>query len=360
MRSKILAVTCIAVLTASGAWAEEGSIELDRIVVTPGRMEGQLADVPGNVKVITGAEIQRSNAKTIPELLNRQGAVIVRDYIGNGKTTNADIRGFGESGMSNVLVLIDGRRVNNIDLSGTDWTQIPISAVEKIEIIRGAASVLYGDNASGGVVNIITKEPSEKRFQIKPGALAGSYNTYGENIEASFNAGKLSGFALFDQYRTDGYRVNSDLIRNDINGKAVFRINDNIKTRFSFGNHEDEYGLPGALLDAELFPKGRRGTTSPNDVASSRDYFTELGLETDLNALGKLEFTGARRKRDTSANFSANSWMTDRDTITYTAGAKYLLDKEISGHKNKAIFGLDYFDAEQDVVDGTTAPDKLT
>lgn len=360
---KISAIVGVLLLTLSELCrAEDSSVDLEKIVVTPGRSYVDVSNTAGNVSVITEHQIDNSKAKTIPELLNGQGSVIIRDYIGNGKTTNVDIRGFGEAGMSNVLVLIDGRRVNNIDLSGTDWTQIPISMVKKIEIFRGSASVLYGDNASGGVINIITKEPTSKEYALKTSLLTGSYETYAEKTEISFNKGELSVLGLFEQYRTDGYRINSDLLKNDFNGKIAYLINDNLKARFGFGNHEDKYGLPGGLLDIQLNTSGRRSSVTPDDFARTRDYFVDFGIDGDLNQWGRVEFDLARRKRDTFFNQVKYSWMTNRDTIVYTVNSKYLLDKEVFGKKNKLIAGVDYFDAEQDVNDGSYAgnQDELT
>ncbi|MFH0913158.1 MAG: TonB-dependent receptor [Candidatus Omnitrophota bacterium] len=342
------------------SWPED--VSLEKIVITPNRTQEELSRSPGNISVITKGQIERSKAKTIPELLNNQGSVIMRDYIGNGKTTNADIRGFGETGASNVLVLVDGRRVNNIDLSGTDWIQIPISMVEKIEILRGAGSVLYGDNASGGVINIITKKPALKEYELKSGLLAGSYGTYAEKMEFSFDKGSFSGLGLFEQYRTDGYRINSDLLRNDINGKLLYSLNDNLKTKVTFGNHTDKYGLPGGLLDRELNTRDRRASVTPDDFARSRDYFVDFGIEGDSIELGKVEFDLARRKRDTLFNYVKNTWHSERDTITYTMNSKYSLDNDILGKKNKIIAGIDYLDAEQDIDDGGYSGnhDKLT
>lgn len=341
---------------------DNNSVNLEPLVITPGRSQETINNSPANIAILTGAQIERSKAKSIPELLNMQGSVMMRDYIGNGKSTDADIHGYGETGLSNVLVLIDGRRVNNIDLSGTDWIQIPVSTVERIEILKGAGTVLYGDNATGGVVNIITKEPSKKDREFKMGLTIGSYETYSENGEFSVKKGPFSVLGNFEQYRTDGYRINSDLIRNDFNGKMIYSLTDNTKAKFTFADHTDKYGLPGALTDIRLNTRNRRASVTPDDFARTRDVYFDLGLEQNMDASGNLEFATSKRKRDTFSNFVGSGWMTERDTKTYATNLKYLLDNKLFGHKNKLISGIDYFDAEQDVVDGGIAgnPDKLT
>ncbi|HPM42901.1 MAG TPA: TonB-dependent receptor plug domain-containing protein, partial [Candidatus Omnitrophota bacterium] len=158
-----------AAICATNAIAEEqsqASQRLDPIVVTaarvPQRPSGSLFGTTilqssKSVDVITQEDIKRSPARTVPELLKGRVGVCVKEYTGNGKTAQVDIRGFGETAPSNVLVLIDGRRANQNDISGTDWLQIDVDSVERIEIVRGPQSVLYGDNAVGGVINIITK-----------------------------------------------------------------------------------------------------------------------------------------------------------------------------------------------------------
>ncbi len=117
--------------------------------------------------------------------------MVVRDVYGTGKTASVDIRGFGETGALNTFVLVDGRRVNEIDLSGVDWTQIPLDQMERIEIVRGSGSVLYGDNAVGGVINIITKKP-EKPFSAKAEVVGGSYGYHKESGSVGGKWGPLS------------------------------------------------------------------------------------------------------------------------------------------------------------------------
>jgi iron complex outermembrane receptor protein len=130
--------------------AQEKEVTLEEVVVTATRDTQEIRKIPANVTVITKDEIEQSNSKTVVDLLRNEADVVVRDFYGNGKTASVDIRGFGETGTLNTLVLIDGRRVNEIDLSGVDWSQISLDQVERIEIVRGSGTVLYGDNAIEG------------------------------------------------------------------------------------------------------------------------------------------------------------------------------------------------------------------
>ncbi len=139
---------------------DEPSIStMEEVVVTATRQEEKIAFVPANVNVITENDIKNSTAHNIPDLLRTQVGIHVNDVTGNKRSFTVDLRGFGETAALNTLVLVDGRRINQADLSGTDWTLIPIDRIKRIETIRGGrGSVLYGDNAAGGVINIITKE----------------------------------------------------------------------------------------------------------------------------------------------------------------------------------------------------------
>src|SRR3990172_6389395 len=146
-----LLITCL----STKSFAQEKVETLPQIVVTATRYKEEYNFIPLNVTIITEEDIENSTAQFIPDLLRTQADIKVSDIAGNRRSYNVDIRGFGETGVLNTLVLIDGRRVNQVDLSGTDWTQIPLDRVKRIEVIRGGrGSVLYGDNAAGGVINI--------------------------------------------------------------------------------------------------------------------------------------------------------------------------------------------------------------
>ena len=358
---KVILVPALLAVCAIARTVPAQEVALDKIVVTPNRNLQDESKVSGNVSVISSNQIQASEAKNIPELLNTQSGVMMRDYIGNGKTTNVDIRGFGEEGFANVLVLVDGRRVNNIDTTGVDWTQIPISMVERIEIERGTGSVLYGDNATGGVINIITKNPSTKPVVFNAGVLAGSYGTYKENTQVSFKKDRLSLLGSFEHYDSDGYRINSRLHRNDINGKLCYDITPTLTSFLSFGNHRDRYGLPNALRDIELNNLGPQASVTPDNFATTGDDFIDMGIAQDFDEFGKFEISVARRKRDTFADLVDNQWLTERNTDTHSANAKYTLENKLKEHDNILTSGFDFSDARQKITDGSASgnPDEI-
>ncbi|MGE5197418.1 MAG: TonB-dependent receptor, partial [Deltaproteobacteria bacterium] len=270
------------------AYAQEEEMTLEKIVVTSTRSTESIKNAPNDITVITEADIEMDKDKTIPDILREKAGIMVKEYsAGNAKQANIDIRGFGETGLSNVLVMVDGRRVTQIDLSGTDWAQIPLADVERIEVIRGAASVFYGDNASGGVINIITRE-GRRKPSLEITSETGSYSSYDNRLQYSGAYDNFNYYSLARHYESKGYRANNAIKTNDFDVKLGYKPLDAFKAKLSMGYHQDEYGLPGALNDAQINSLGRRASVKPFDNAKSMDYFGNLMLENDLEEKGKF------------------------------------------------------------------------
>jgi iron complex outermembrane recepter protein len=327
---------------------EPEEVTLDEVVVTATRDVEEVRKVPANVTVITREEIVNSTAQTITDVMRDEVGVVVRDIYGTGKTASVDVRGFGETAPLNTLVLVDGRRVNEIDLSGVDWSQIPLDQVERIEIVRGAGSVLYGDNAAGGVINIITKRPM-KTFSATAEVAGGSYGYYKGSGSVSGKWGPLSAILNGGASGTDGYRDNGFLKARNVGGKIVYDLTDSISFDFSGNFHRDDAGLPSGLTKEEIREFGRRATLHPDDHAETDDGYGSLGFKAKLWDFGRIEAELSYRNRDVADSFISYDFSDKRDLTTWGFTPHYILDTSIWGHRNKLTLGVDLYKSELNV-----------
>jgi iron complex outermembrane receptor protein len=336
----------------SAAGAEE-KITVGEVVVTATRHEEQATDVPASVTVISEKDIKNSTAQNIPELLRSAVGVHVNDITGNGRAYTVDLRGFGETAALNTLVLVDGRRINAADLSGVDWMDIPLERVSRVEIIRGGrGSVLYGDNATGGVINIITKEGAgglNGGFDLA----AGSYGTLKSNAYAG---GSLKDFVLQlsgNYLWSDGYRDNSKTDSKDLGVNASYYVRDFMRIGFSSGYHKDLTGLPGALKESD-FAAGASRTDSkfPNDFAETKDYYFALTPEVYFLGENVLKLDTSFRKRDFSS-FSSGDWgnfLGKSGIETTSFSPQVVLKQNFAGIRNTLTAGIDYHKTDNDIV----------
>ena len=163
--------------------------------------------------VITAEDIARSPATTLQDVLSREAGIQIEHAGGNnGATTSVDLRGFGATASSNSLFLLNGRRLNDIDLQGVDFSSIPKDSIERIEITRGnSGAVLYGDGAVGGVINIVTKTGiiDADRERVEAVLAHSSLRRPDASAAVIERAMVASGFG--NAINSDGYRVNNAL-----------------------------------------------------------------------------------------------------------------------------------------------------
>lgn len=295
--------------------------ELEEIVVTAKKGFGsEIKRIPANITIIGPEEIESSNARTVPDLLQGQMGVSIRDWLGNGKTVNLDMRGFGEMSSSNCLVLIDGRRVNTIDMGNVDWSQISLSQVDRIEVVRGSGAVLYGDNASGGVINIITKkggyEPQAKIAvsMSTPSGVNTSIDIKGnkDNFNYDINAGYSFG---------SGFRENNNVSAYDLGGRVTGYPLTWISVDVSAGFHGDEAGMPGPVNATQWRAGQYAESNTPYDAVRTNDRYARIVV--DENIPGSLLFfrtdLGWRNRLSESMMYSTGAAWGGFDRRNFTA-----------------------------------------
>ncbi len=341
-------------LGADPAAAGEG-VALEPIVVTGTRPAQSGGEYGGNITVIGPREIASSGASDLAGLLASVPGVFMTKK-GNSRSAITDIRGFGDTADRNVVILIDGRRLNSADNAAVDLSMVPLEAIDRVEVMRGAGSVFYGDNAVGGVVNIITKKgrgPAETAVT----ATAGSYGARSAGMSTGGGEAAWSYF-LFSEYADRaGYRANSDVL--SANGGV--RLGHVVSKRLSLDAdmiwHEDDYGLPGGLNDAGLASLGRRGSDEEENNGQTRDRTMGLALTArpweDPSVDGTVTAEYFFRNQDSYGWYDYGSWgahATKRAIDTHGVLVKYAHRGEVAGRAYTAVIGTDLYAVTNDIL----------
>lgn len=350
----------LSVLCHTSAFAGVADIAREELYTTSTRIANYEYELTSDITIVNESMIAASGARTVAEALQQFAGVYVYDR-STPKTTVVDIRGFGDSAASNVLVLVNDRKLNSVDLSGPDLLQIPLGAVARIEILRGAGSVLYGDNAVGGVINVITKEGegdphAEVTYQY------GSYERSKVSGQVSGRSDGLRyyGYAAYDDDK--GYRDQSDVLARNFNTRLSYDFEGKANVDFEIGGHRDQTQLPGGLDEAELNGYGRRGAADRN-FSETEDWFARLGFDYELGdtpgSLGAFTFDATYKNRDVFDSFFGTFNSTRRIDQWGFLG-KYIFDREIFGHDVDFVLGLDLYETENDILGSGTNTDDIT
>jgi iron complex outermembrane receptor protein len=304
-----------------------------------------------STSIITAEDIARSPGMTLQDVLSREAGIQTWSTTGgqNGAGTTVDLRGFGATAASNTLVLLNGRRLTDIDLSGVDLSALPPGSIERIEISRGnSGAVLYGDGAVGGVINIVTKTGQGLAPTGRIEAGFGSFKQREVSGSAAVSHGPFAVSAYGNGVDSDGYRVNDFVRQRNAVGDVRYTGSDG-KVWANITGDDQKLGLPGArlvtLTSSEL-DSDRRGATTPNAFSSKLGKSLTLGVSRMVGDVELIVDGNVRQKDQTIFSSLFGSDTSDiRELTTASITPRAIIDSQMFGVPMKAIAGIDYYNS---------------
>ena len=340
----LVSLACIALAQADSLPSFQG----DEVVVSADRVPQAVADLPANVTVVTAKQIAGSAATTVQDVLSQLAGVHVFNNSGSSSAAAVDMRGFGMTGISNTLILVDGVRQNTNDLSAPNLNGVALANIERIEVVRGIGSVAYGGGATGGVINIITKSGVADGASGSISVTGGSYDL--RQLDADLHVG-AKGVAL-DGYvhsmKTDNYRQNNQE-RNDTGGLTLTFRHDGGDIKLFANTSSQGLRLPGSL-DAD--PASGKNPLAGNPTATSTPRnFMETSSSTsgasfsqDVGA-GTLYGDISHRSKNTFSDYVSTGSTDQRWLSENNASLRY----KLPFGQNNVTLGADWLNSTADV-----------
>lgn len=310
-----------------------------------------------STSVITAQDIERTPAATLQDLLALEPGLQTQSFYGgvSGANATVDVRGFGAAAASNTLVLVNGRRTNEIDLQSVDYATIPLDSIERIEIVRGGSgAVLYGDGAVGGVINIVTKQRAAAPQSVRADVGAGSYGQAQASLSAQANTGSQNVSLFVTGVRSDGYRANNAFTQ----GSGVFNYNRPTpwgSLYVGLTADTQTLGLPGARVvdpgaaggPINELRSDRRGATTPLDYADKQGVSALGGVTVNIADGLELIVDAGLRQKEQQAGFFYDGYPYSYIVASLTTASftpRLRVDGQLFGAPWKTIAGVDVYD----------------
>lgn len=353
--NKTIIASLIGLLFSTSISAEEITTQAEDIIVSATRFSENNPATPVNISIITKADIENTPAISVPDLLKTQAGIYVSSLYGNqGIDSTVDIRSFGESALSNTLILLDGQRLNSVDGSSIQWAAIPVKSLERIEIMRGSGSVLYGDRASGGVINLVTDKSPGTKASIA--VTLGSYDHSGLDASLSLRDERAYLNNYFHSSDSNGYRDNSRSNKLSLNGRAGIFI-DQHEAFIDYAVFRVANGLPSSI-DSNTFRNKPRTARTPDDRQEKEGFRVRPGVSIALSETLRLDAEVAiseERINFDNVSFASES-KRDLETVSFTPRISW--NHGLGKFESKTVSGFDYYNGRVSAESTTFASQK--
>jgi len=359
---------------AAGAARSDLSIALspasiaEAVTVTPTRSEQRMSETPASVNVIDRRQIRQSAAVVADDILRQAPTFSLfrrtSSLSSHPTAQGVSLRGIGPSGVSRTLVLLDGVPFNDPFGGWVYWTRVPIESTDRIEIVDGSTSSLYGNYAMGGVINIVTAQPTRRTVESR--LQFGNLNTPRFDVRASDVYGKLGVVVEGSAFDTDGYPIVAANERGAVDTKAsvMFRnanvglqydVTSRVQANFRVGYFHEEREN-GKVSTIDRTPEGN--DTTWKTVSGGVHARLASGGDVQASLFGDIEtFHSNFLAVPTATPLRSIGRMTLNQTVPTTGFGGMTQWSRAFGARNAVSAGFDWRqvkgDSQEDGLDGT-------
>ena len=346
MKTLYSAALLCGALCASFTTSAEDTQKLEPVFVTSTRSQQPQNRLPAMTTVISREDIARSGVRTVADALRTAAGVQVNDFFGDGSQyTTVDLRGFGVAAGSNTLILVDGRRLNNLDIAAPDLSSISLRNVERIEIINGSAGALYGDQAVGGVINIVTRQPGEFAGELQAGI--GSYDASQASVSVGQRLGSFFYRGSAEGRGSDNYRDNNRHENLNSTGRVGYDYGSG-SAYLEAGYVKDRNQVAGALTAAQVAQDRRQCQAPCNSFVDSTTSFQRLNWNQSLAPHWNLETDLTLRRGNGQGRLSGTAFTQDRKTWSLNPRASGVLS--LPAGQGLIVTGVDLTRTEYSIL----------
>lgn len=336
-------VASAAIVASAGA----NTLTLEPIAVTAGAIEDNELTAPYAVEIHTKEEIQNAHVQSIYEFLSLASSISALPSYGNPFAQKIDLHGYGADGYQNIVVLVNGRRLNNIDMTPQLLSSIPLNAIERIEITKASGIVAAGDGANAGVINIITSSGGAGSLTL----YGGTYGTKDAALNTHINTDTVRLNVAGEAYHTNGTRTIDANANKDekslVNGafSLAYTPKNDVEIRLGgdFSNIDTLYGGSLSLARYAADPS----QANPNAHTSQRYTTRTLTTGISYDATPNLTFNADVSREKKESSYIASFYGTD-----YPGSSSYAYDSARADmvYKNADVTfraGIDGFKGER-------------
>ncbi len=273
-------ILCLSLLLSVGAWAEETAEPvasgktylLEPVIVTATRFPEHLKDIPAHSTLLSASRLKNFNCLSLGEVLRKFSGGEMTSSGSLGQVQTLSFRGHSSS---QVLFLLEGRKLNYLCNGIFNLSDLSLVNLDKVEIVRGPLSSLYGANALGGVVNLIPSVPSERSFSSS--FLYGNDNTFISNVDFAAGIGNLKFNSGVERKQSRGERENSDYSALFFHSTLLYPLSSSADLKLYLSTQNDDLGLPGPMPDPSNVP-----TFGNSSVSALFDHQKDKNLSLDV------------------------------------------------------------------------------